>query len=891
MIPKFLYSLLIIPLLLFQSESQHYKANSDVNLRNGPSTSYQVLDVLKIGDTIELIEESNTSWAKIKFNGNEGYSSLRFFEKVTIPTEEVNNSSSIDAVDREEEDYISKFWIQWLAIGGLLSLLIFYLGKRKRNRTAAVLLSLFTGFMGLQKFYLGKFWQGLFCLVFFWTLIPFLIGLYDMAKLSFMDEEKFQLMYNNIISDFRKEGLKEETINKKRNFASENFENTSMSSNEDIGAEPSAQNKRSSKKVINSDTNYPSFRYPPNSINSNPIYSENESQEILNKDDSSFFDDSIIDISEEAIDTQIPEQQTEGETPATKNNISQDFNDVPYWRQFYVYSYKDILLASEAQKKYYKYFRNKILEGIKIDIDGNTNYAFILYFDLLQDYENHRDVVTLEKQFKLLGECCSKTRSYSLYSLIDVLKERNDEYSKKKLEKLQDPYSRYELGFSDYDPYSYRLGRRYKEKLQLTEKQETWLNKFHNPSNVFNSIEGCCIAIIQLYLKVLGNLDEKLKIEGRDLNTEVTALKEQVKTQSSPYKNVYDFNFMEERVQEEIFLTFFKRTENVVRKKFHHKRKISEEFSITEKKLNIQFEENLGESFNQILNEKDNSIATPDLPTQIELNEQNVNRWKIEFKEISSYLIAKEKNNFIQKIGDLETANQKNPNIENIFFESSKAIAKFDRTKALEYYVKYINYDLNSDKIHNKKLTKTVQKSLFRNQEELINFEKIIQNLIDNRNLTNALNEIKDFYKPKRRRIVLNQKEIEDVKNKHNKTVSILSGYLEDEEKEIQKINDSEEVELSFTKVTASHTSLFLEDLNLNPFHEEMLTRIASNSFSIEQKTVEEMALEKGQLKNQLIDDINEICSEILEGEFLIEEDEDYYIMEESFYKDLIKKQ
>ena len=126
-------------------------------------------------------------------------------------------------------------------------------------------------------------------------------------------------------------------------------------------------------------------------------------------------------------------------------------------------------------------------------------------------------MVKLERQFKLLGECCSKTRNYSLHSLLEILRNRNDQYSVKRLEKLQDPYSRFELGFSDYDPYSYRLGRRFKEKLNLTEKEEAWLNKFHNPSNVFNSIEGCCTLIIQIYLDTLARLEKDLKSEGNEL--------------------------------------------------------------------------------------------------------------------------------------------------------------------------------------------------------------------------------------------------------------------------------------------------------------------------------------------------------------------------------------
>ncbi|MCZ2248811.1 MAG: hypothetical protein LC111_08650, partial [Bacteroidia bacterium] len=41
-------------------------------------------------------------------------------------------------------------------------------------------------------------------------------------------------------------------------------------------------------------------------------------------------------------------------------------------------------------------------------------YAFILLFDLLNEYDNHKDIAKLENQLKILGQCYPKTKSYGI---------------------------------------------------------------------------------------------------------------------------------------------------------------------------------------------------------------------------------------------------------------------------------------------------------------------------------------------------------------------------------------------------------------------------------------------------------------------------------------------
>ena len=75
---------------------------------------------------------------------------------------------------------------------------------------------------------------------------------------------------------------------------------------------------------------------------------------------------------------------------------------------------------------------------------------------------------------------------------------------------------------------AYKLGKQYKDKLDLNKQEVAWLNKFWNPSNVFISIEGCCIATIKQYLLILSNLNKKLKPEKTSISKEVDYFKEKI---------------------------------------------------------------------------------------------------------------------------------------------------------------------------------------------------------------------------------------------------------------------------------------------------------------------------------------------------------------------------
>lgn len=583
-------------------------------------------------------------------------------------------------------------------------------------------------------------------------------------------------------------------------------------------------------------------------------------------------DNSIIDVNAENLDLSVEKNLV----------IDEKQFEPPHWRHTYVYSYDEIRNATQEQKQFYSYFKAKILNGEYVDIQGNTNYAFILYFDLLEEYKDHRNQNILDDQLLLLGKTCPKTLRYSKQYMSKEAKERITENF------ADFNYSKYE--YDNYNPDLYKLGNQYKEKLGLEKQEIQWLNKFYNPTNVFLSIEGCCIATIMQYVTILKELDKRLKKNETSLTKEVHYFKRKLKDiytkRNSEWNQYgYDTSYLSNQAESEVYLTMFKRVENSVRESYGHKRKVSGDFPSTDKYLTEEFENRIGIYLKELIGLFQANIGKPDIETEIELNAQNVKRWQIELNELKASFKKQEKEKFFVGITHLEETNQKNPNIENIFFEASKFIAKFDKVQALIYYAKSISYDLKSKKFDNRKLTKTVQKSLFKTEDQLNDFKDIISELIITEDIQTAIEKISKIYVPKRRKIKLDATEINEVEQKHEGTIDLLNEYLDSDIEDNERLID-EDIKIEIISKTENH-SILKTEINLGNAQEELVRRIVTNAFVIKQDEVDKFAAENGMFKNQLIDSINDACQEFLDGEALIEEDEENYIIEKSYYQEI----
>ena len=588
-------------------------------------------------------------------------------------------------------------------------------------------------------------------------------------------------------------------------------------------------------------------------------------------------DDSIIDITDEAY---IIKKDTD---------LIKYMPGVPYWPHQYVYSYNELNAASEEQKKFYIIFRSNFINRKYYDLEGNNNYAFILLFDLLKDFDSHKIISILEKDLSLLGTFYPKTKSYAelfLRAKKDVKVKDSDSLRFT----TEDKYS-YHNSFVDYDTFNWR--NKYKKSLNLSENDTKFLDKVLYPNNNFTNIEYCCTEIIKLYIATIAELKKLYKAEETTLEDDLIDIADIVVRKHYKYRSgSQNYKYAIQPATNELYNTIFKYCENSVREAYGHKRKINTALKYNHDEVKTAFEDKIVLKLNTILPTLITSITPPDDATELELNTQNTVRWKSKFAEITTNFSGTAEA-FVEAIIALGKTNKNNPSVENIFFEASKFIAKQSKEAALKLYVYYLYYDLKSATFDNKQLTKTVQKSLFSTNEQLHTFEQIISELINDKNLEKALNAVTNVYAVKRKKIELDRTTIKEVQQLHSGTVELLNEYLRDDfEDDNNTIKaeeiSTEEIQIEITQKTeTAHHSIYLSELPFTSDHISVLELFSKNSLSILQSEMEEFAKAKGIFKNQIIESINETCYETLD-DVLIEEDDDYYTILPEYYNKII---
>jgi hypothetical protein len=99
---------------------------------------------------------------------------------------------------------------------------------------------------------------------------------------------------------------------------------------------------------------------------------------------------------------------------------------VPYWNHKYIFSRDEIQSASYEQKKFYQIYKDSFLNDKMIDVEGNDNYTFILFYDLISAFQIHGDIKLLESQFKKLEHYYPKTKGYTQRTVIEYFESISD---------------------------------------------------------------------------------------------------------------------------------------------------------------------------------------------------------------------------------------------------------------------------------------------------------------------------------------------------------------------------------------------------------------------------------------------------------------------------------
>lgn len=724
----------------------------------------------------------------------------------------------------------------------------------KSKKTASILALLFGG-IGIHRFYLGQTAKGVFSIIFCWTYIPIIIGVIDFFIFQFMGQEFFDFKYNQktILCSACQNSLSKETISF-WNFGNGNpvckmcFQKIRKKSKETGKYEFS---ELETQKIVFGE------------IKEKPLLSS------LNL----YKDNSIIDVT--------------GESTRINSNVvlAKYIPGIPYWPHQYVYSYSEINSASTVQKEFYRSFKYSFLNGIYYELEGNTNYAFILLFDLLNEYDNHKNISRLESQLKILGEFYPKTKSYGI-SFLNQKKKSNNYTGSMKYE---------ENSYNYYEEY-WKLGSKYKDKLKLNEEEVKLLNAVYNPSNAFFNIENCSLEIFKLYLALILALKDKYIQEETTIDKQFLSVADIIARKQFKYRNGSEnYKYCIQARTNDFYSHIFKYCENAVREIYGHKRKLNtDNYSYYTAEANTAFETKIVFKIVEILPILISKVSQPDEATEIELYKQNTSRWKIKFEPLTTNYNDKPQE-FIDSIISLGKLNKKNPSVENIFFEASKFIAKYDKESSLCLYIHYLYHDLKSVAFDNKQHTKTIQKSLFKTNEQLHDFESIVSELIKGKDLEKALKQIPEIYKIKRKKIQLDRASIKEVLEQHTETVELLNEYLkddfEDENSIIKSLEISnEEIQIEITQKSEEvHQSAFIGELAFTAIHTTALELFAKSNFSISQSEFEVFTKSKGVFKNQLIESINDTCYEFLD-DVLIEEEEDYYTINTNYFQRISTK-
>ncbi|TDN40473.1 hypothetical protein E4631_10900 [Hymenobacter sp. UV11] len=439
--------------------------------------------------------------------------------------------------------------------------------------------------------------------------------------------------------------------------------------------------------------------------------------------------------------------------------------------------------------------------------------------------------------------------------------------------------------YYDYEPPS--LGKIYREKLGLTPRQVSWVNRFPLPTNSFlDTMEAGREATVRLYLALLPLLEQQLKAEGSTLAQTVKTLDSRAKSLRY-YANTSWYTPAAPKTGADTYLAIFRLCENAVRERFGHKRKMSSVFGGALAELAPVFRELLGRRVEELLPPLLALVPAPDHKTELLLNEQNTGRWKAELEQLTTTGPALEK-----ALAALAARNARNPALGALYQEATRRLAPTNREEALRYHLRYL-HQLQARFAEAKPLPKALHKQLFALPEQAARFQGLVNELAFYKNLDGTLAKVPTVYVQPRKKIELNRSAIHAVRDQHAGTVALLNEYLQDAPaptppptakpaKATRRPQAARPAKALNPAAPAAYP--FAPGLGLTAPQQALLQLFGERALALPQAEIEALAKAHGVLRNQLIDGLNEVCYALLD-DVLIEESDDDYTIYEAYYQ------
>jgi hypothetical protein len=554
---------------------------------------------------------------------------------------------------------------------------------------------------------------------------------------------------------------------------------------------------------------------------------------------------------------------------------------IPPWGHTYIYSREELRSAKPDQKKFYQYYKDRFYAGELIEVGEDTNYGFILYFDLIHEYKTHLDLDLLEKQFGQLDKSCPKTHSYGQSFLVAKMREFGDEEGLTR------------LGYVEH------WRTRYEKQLKLSKSEQKYYDAIYLSGNSFINIGQCGLETLRLYIGSIGILKGQYKLAGTTMDDSFHLILDLIARKENRYHlNSPNYKYTVEK-SNQLYQIILHYCENQLRDIYGHKRKINLVGDYHHKEVIDVITDHLIKHLESGKQELIKDVPAPLEATIIALNAVNITRWKEHIELTEAHFTSLGKTAFLQQAEQVIMENKDNPSLETLFLELSKFLAPLDKTTCLQYHLRYVLQNAQAKKLVLKPVSKPVQKTVFETATQYQRFEAIVKKLGETMELDTATVAVSAIYTPVRKKILLDTEAIRQVVAEHSETVEVLNEYLKDEEEVLQAqivpllINMSsietekiEKIEKEKTGIPKTDTLTYKQEViaSLNQTGLQLLELFRSNNLRLNAIAINNFCRENSIMKGALIDSVNEQLYELID-DVLIEEtaDEGYAISLEYF--------
>lgn len=552
--------------------------------------------------------------------------------------------------------------------------------------------------------------------------------------------------------------------------------------------------------------------------------------------------------------------------------------DVPYWAHTYVYSARELEYASPRCRYFYKQFKKAFLKGIYYDLKGNSNYCFVLLFDLLEDYKKHKDLTILMEQINALILHYSETESYAVREFIERVRERY--YAKDRTEEdcriLQETVKRFP------DSYYWRLSEKYGYTLNFTKKEAEILDFIAGKYGpITYGVEVIRIKEINFFREVIKALEHKYGEEGSSLDKMLSSLAEELKLRdrrefdydTSSYRMGYKTT--EEKVKE-IYNCIYLFCHNKIQLKYDLGSPSELYFYMDFTKGKNILPTRFFPEIEPLIDEMTGELPGLTDEEEVEVNKQYTTRWRKAYKVISEDY-SEHLGKYLEATNKLIKLNEGNPGLRHLLFEVTKFLATRHKILALKTYVRYVSLCAQNTEFVEKPIPKYVCKNLFTTEAQQNEFERIVHQYKLDKKQEKAYEAVNHLFEPKKKHLQFDLNKIERTEMLYADTVRLLDEVMGDEEEKAEEVISEEVAPVS---VVAGVNKM--ENTLLNPVHMRLLDIFKANDHILNKLQVEEYAKKNRLFANQLIEQINDLCYEELD-DVLIEENNNDWVVEESY--------